>query len=134
MSGQRHHGHGFDHFGFVAVDELLASGSELGVIEPVFEIELLDAVDEQLAEAGIEVDRCDVLPNGDVLIEFAAEPGALYTVQYSEDGESWINVVPDVLAGGTKVQWIDNGSPKTASHPSGEKRRFYRLFKKETAE
>jgi hypothetical protein len=80
------------------------------------------------------VDRCEVLDNGDVLIEFAAEMGALYTVQYSEDGEAWINVVPDVLAGGTRVQWIDNGPPKTASHPAGEKRRFYRLFKKETAE
>lgn len=131
---------------FLLYNQVLAAGESVDLVveffqadasggfEAQFEIQLVDAVEVDTAVAGVEVDRCEVLDNGDVLIEFAAEMGALYTVQYSEDGEAWINVVPDVLAGGTRVQWIDNGPPKTASHPAGEKRRFYRLFNKETAE
>jgi uncharacterized repeat protein (TIGR01451 family) len=105
-----------------------------GGFEPTFELELLDAIDDSEVGEGVAVDRCEVLPNGDVLVEFAAEIGGIYTVQYSEDGESWLNVIPDVVSGGTKFQWVDNGPPKTASHPAGAKRRFYRLFQKVTAQ
>ncbi len=105
-----------------------------GGFEATFELQLLDAIEDEVATEGVAVDRCEALSNGDILIEFAAEIGSVYTVQYSEDGESWLNVVPDVLSGGTKLQWIDNGPPKTASHPAGAKRRFYRVFQKVTAQ
>lgn len=102
-----------------------------GGIEPTFEIELLDSVENQNTGEGVSADRCKVLPNGDVLIEFAAQIGGIYTVQFSGDGESWTNVVPDVVSGGTRMQWIDNGPPKTSSHPAGEKLRLYRVIQKD---
>lgn len=113
----------------LTVEYLQADAS--GGFEPTFEIELLDAVENQNAGEGVEVDRCEVLANGDVLIEFPSEIGAIYTVQYSQNGEVWANVVPDITAGGTRLQWIDNGPPKTASHPSGEKLRLYRVIKRD---
>jgi hypothetical protein len=112
------------------VEYLQADAS--GGFEPTFEIELLDPVENQIAGEGVEVDRCEVLANGDVLIEFPSQIGATYTVQYSQNGEAWRNVVPDVVAGGTRLQWIDNGPPKTTSHPSGEKLRLYRVIKKDS--
>lgn len=102
-----------------------------GGIEPTFEIELLDSVENQNTGEGVSADRCELLPNGDVLIEFAAQIGGIYTVQYSGDGESWSNVVPEVVSGGTRMQWIDNGPPKTSSHPAGEKLRLYRVIQKD---
>lgn len=113
----------------LTVEYLQADAS--GDFEPTFEIELLDPVENQNAGEGVEVDRCEVLANGDVLIEFPSQIGATYTVQYSQNGELWTKVIPDVVAGGTRLQWIDNGPPKTASHPSGEKLRLYRVIKKD---
>ncbi|MDB2674124.1 discoidin domain-containing protein [Akkermansiaceae bacterium] len=106
-------------------------GDASGGFEPTFEIELLDAVADQIAGEGVEVDRCEVLGNGDILIEFTSQIGASYTVQYSANGETWTKVVPDITAGGTRQQWIDNGPPKTVSHPSGEKLRLYRVIKRD---
>lgn len=113
----------------LTVEYLQADAS--GGFEPTFEIELLDQIEEQLAGGGVEVDRCEVLSNGDVLIEFPSEISATYTVQYSSNGEAWTNVVPNITAGGTRLQWIDNGPPKTASHPSGEKLRLYRVIQRD---
>ena len=113
----------------LTVEYLQADAS--GGFEPTFEMELLDRVENQSAGEGVEVDRCEVLENGDVLIEFPSQIGATYTVQYSQNGEAWNNVVPDITAGGTRLQWIDNGPPKTISHPSGEKLRLYRVIKRD---
>ncbi len=113
----------------LTVEYLQADAS--GGFEPTFEIELLDRVENQSAGEGVEVDRCEVLENGDVLIEFPSQIGATYTIQYSQNGEAWNNVVPDITAGGTRLQWIDNGPPKTISHPSGEKLRLYRVIKRD---
>ena len=92
------------------VEYLQADAS--GGFEPAFELELLDAIEGDVVEEGVSADRCEALLNGDILVEFAAEIGGVYTVQYSEDGESWLNVLPDVVSGGTRLQWIDNGPPK----------------------
>jgi hypothetical protein len=105
-----------------------------GDFEPAFEIELLDSVENQNTGEGVSVDRCEILPNGDILIEFAAQIGGVYTIQYSKNGESWTKVVPDVVSGGTRLQWIDNGPPKTSSHPAREKLRLYRVIQKDTAQ
>ncbi len=101
-----------------------------GGIEPTFKIELLDPEEEQVAGEGVNVDPPKILPNGDLLIEFDSQIDQVFTVQYSNDGQTWANVVPDVVAGGTRLQWIDNGPPKTSSHPREEKRRLYRVIQK----
>jgi hypothetical protein len=62
-----------------------------------------------------------------VLVEFEAVLGASYTVFYSDDA-SFTNAraaQPDVIAPGSRVQWIDNGPPKTVSHPSTTPMRMY---------
>ena len=68
------------------------------------------------------------LPNGDVLLEFSTRSGVDYFIRYSDDGmQTWTLVRPPVRGTGGKRQWIDNGLPKTASHPGEVGSRFYQL-------
>lgn len=110
----------------LAVEYYQASGG--GGFMPTFSIELLDPAAAVAQPAGVEVDRIVCLEDGDILLEFTSEIGAFYTIQYSSDATSWFNVVPDIIAGGTRQQWIDNGPPKTPSHPSDCRSRFYRVL------
>ena len=101
-----------------------------GGLQPEFQIELVDSAGEAFSVAGIELNRVTSLPNEDKLLEFVSIVGEVYTIQYSQDGENWINVVPDVIAGANVTQWVDNGPPKTSSHPSTTGNRFYRVIRK----
>ncbi|MBT17261.1 MAG: hypothetical protein CMO59_14970 [Verrucomicrobiales bacterium] len=101
-----------------------------GGFQPEFQIELVDSAGEAFSVAGIELNRVTSLPNEDKLLEFVSVVGEVYTIQYSRDGENWINVVPDVIAGANVTQWVDNGPPKTSSHPSTTGNRFYRVIRK----
>ena len=65
--------------------------------------------------------------DGSVLLEFPSEPGRRYVVQYTDDFAGWHDASIALRAGGTRVQWIDQGPPKTASHPSGIASRAYRV-------
>ncbi len=70
------------------------------------------------------------LVSGGVMIEFESVPGRSYTVLYS-DNSSFTNALaaqPAVVAPADRVQWIDNGPPKTASHPLNSSSRFYRVL------
>lgn len=98
-----------------------------GGLEPEWKMALLDAIAESPAREGVTVDHPVVLPTGDVLIEFPSVIGEAYVIQYSDDGLLWREVLPRVVAGGTRQQWIDNGPPKTASPPGMTKTRFYRV-------
>ena len=103
-----------------------------GGFEPEFEIELLDAIEVTTSAEGIALNRIALLPNRDTLLEFTSIVGDTYTIQFSENGEDWIDVVPDVIAGANVTQWVDNGPPKTSSHPRTTKNRFYRVVHKST--
>ncbi len=96
---------------------------------PQYEIELLPVPETEPASAatGIPVTRNQMLSNGDYLIEIASTPGAVYAVEYSHDMTTWMRVVPRVTAPANRLQWIDNGPPKTASHPSAVPARYYRF-------
>lgn len=65
---------------------------------------------------------------GNVLLEFSSETGKSYYIQYSSDLASWKTALPKIEGTGNRVQWIDNGSPKTESHPSAVASRFYRIL------
>jgi len=70
------------------------------------------------------------LSSGGYLIEFAATPGRTYTIVYASD-VSFSNALmaqPSIVAPADRVQWIDNGPPKTVSHPSLTGSRFYKVF------
>jgi hypothetical protein len=74
----------------------------------------------------LAIDRALRREDGSVLIEFTAEPGATYQVQYLSNWP-WLTCPGTIRAAGNRVQWIDNGPPKTLSHPSGAPSRMYRV-------
>ncbi|MFC7336408.1 Ig-like domain-containing protein [Haloferula chungangensis] len=96
---------------------------------PQYEIELLPFSETEpvAAGGGIPVTRNEKLSNGDFLIEIASTPGATYAVEYSHDMSTWKRVTPTVIAPANRLQWIDNGPPKTESHPSSTPNRYYRF-------
>lgn len=96
---------------------------------PQYAVELLPVAETESepAATGIPVTRNQRLSNGDHLIEIASAPGALYAVEYSGDMALWTRVTPSVTAAANRLQWIDNGPPKTANHPSSVPSRYYRF-------
>ena len=75
----------------------------------------------------LALDRQPLLVNGRLLIEFRSIPGRRYSIQYSSDLNDWKAATPVVRAAGNRVQWLDNGPPKTESNPSEAGARFYRV-------
>ena len=66
---------------------------------------------------------------GGFLLEFPATPGSTYTIVYS-DNLAFSNALaaqPSIVAPASRVQWIDNGQPKTDGAPATQGARFYRL-------
>ena len=74
----------------------------------------------------LSIDRIEPVEQG-VLLEFKSLAGAHYQIQYSHDSTTWKAAAPSIAGTGTKVQWIDQGPPKTDSAPSAEGVRLYRL-------
>lgn len=80
------------------------------------------------ATVSTNIPRRIALVNGAILIEFPATPGLSYSVVYSDD--SFTNTLaaqPAIIAPADRVQWIDDGPPKTISHPSVTPTRMYRV-------
>jgi hypothetical protein len=69
------------------------------------------------------------LASGDCMIEWNSIIGQRYAVEYTDDLQRWIRVIPEIVTNAAKTQWIDNGLPKTQSHPSSVRLRFYRVIK-----
>jgi hypothetical protein len=63
-------------------------------------------------------------------IEFTAEAGKRYLVQYRDNitSAAWQSAFPAVTAGANRVQWFDDGPPKTESPPGAVGNRFYRVI------
>jgi uncharacterized repeat protein (TIGR01451 family) len=74
------------------------------------------------------ITRVVALANGNLLIEFQSILGRSYTIQYSGDAVSFTNSQPPVIAPADRVQWIDEGPPKTVSKPASAGLRFYRVL------
>jgi uncharacterized repeat protein (TIGR01451 family) len=70
------------------------------------------------------------LEDGGVLIEFPATRGKTYRIAYS-DFANFSNprlAQPVIVAPADRVQWIDEGPPKTISKPANSTSRFYKVF------
>jgi hypothetical protein len=67
------------------------------------------------------------LANGYNLLEFSTRGGTTYYVQYSADLQMWKTAQPAVTGTGSRVQWIDDGPPRTESRPNQGIVRFYRI-------
>lgn len=67
----------------------------------------------------LALDRGLFLPDGTYLIEWSNTiPSSIFAVQYSDDeGATWRTSSPFGTAGSNRIQWIDNGPPKTQSRP-----------------
>jgi hypothetical protein len=69
------------------------------------------------------------LAGGRFLIEFSATPGRRYAVQYSSDNMvTWKTANPIITAPANRVQWYDDGPPKTESKPTSTGSRLYRVM------
>lgn len=75
-----------------------------------------------------EIIRSLRLADGSFLIDFATSAGRTYYLQYSADLNDWRTARPPVSGSGGGMQWVDNGPPKTESHPSTQPNRFYRVL------
>lgn len=73
-------------------------------------------------------ERGAILPDRTFLLEFTSEAGRSYYVQYSTDLTHWKTVQPAITGNGARIQWVDNGPPKTASPPGATPMRFYRVI------
>jgi uncharacterized repeat protein (TIGR01451 family) len=64
------------------------------------------------------------------VIEWTSVPGTTYTIIYSDVGPSgpWLVATPTVTAANNRVQWYDDGPPKTASKPASVSSRYYRVI------
>jgi hypothetical protein len=68
------------------------------------------------------------LVGGTYLIDFRTLANHTYYVQYSADLQTWRTAFPPVTGSGSTMQWVDNGPPKTDSHPRTQTNRFYRVL------
>ena len=83
-----------------------------------------------LTGTNLNINRIVKLPNGNVLIEWAAVSNRTYTVVFS-DNVQFSNAMmapPSVTAQANEWQWIDYGPPATVSAPASVTNRFYRVF------
>ena len=89
-----------------------------------------DATPLPVTETGavLAIDRNVRLESGRFLIEFSATPGRRYAVQYSSDMTNWKTANPIITAPANRVQWYDDGPPKTESKPTTTGSRFYRIM------
>jgi hypothetical protein len=67
------------------------------------------------------------LPNQTFLVEFLTISNRIYSIQYGSNLTKWRDAQPAVVGNGTRIQWIDNGQPKTEISPSSQSARFYRV-------
>jgi hypothetical protein len=69
------------------------------------------------------------VPTG-VLIEFESVPDHAYLILYSDtaDFANALIAQPPVIAPANRVQWIDDGPPKTISRLGPGVTRFYRVI------
>jgi uncharacterized repeat protein (TIGR01451 family) len=70
------------------------------------------------------------LASGAIMIEFESVQGSSYTILYSDNVAftSPLAAQPAVIAPANRVQWIDDGPPKTVSTPASTTARFYKVL------
>jgi hypothetical protein len=76
------------------------------------------------------IDRAQLVQGNRMLIEFTTDAGKRYLVQYRNNitNAVWQSAFPAVTAGANRVQWYDDGPPKTESPPGAVGNRFYRVI------
>ena len=78
--------------------------------------------------AVISINREPANLGGRILLEFTTIPGRRYVVQYSSNMTDWKTTDPVITAPSNRLQWYDDGPPKTESKPNTVGSRFYRII------
>jgi uncharacterized repeat protein (TIGR01451 family) len=76
----------------------------------------------------LQVTRSLKLPDGTFLLEFMSVANRTYYVKYSDDLKQWKTALPSITGSGSRVQWIDNGPPRTEPAPGLAPSRYYRVI------
>jgi hypothetical protein len=96
--------------------------------QPAFIAQGTTLVSATVTGAVLAINRDVQLGSGRFLIEFFATQGRSYAVQYSSDLVNWKTANPIITAPANRVQWYDDGPPKTESKPTTIGSRFYRVI------
>jgi hypothetical protein len=98
--------------------------------KPVYEAHVSAPLVPTIVETGRPRIQRVVFRDQVALVEFNTISNRLYYVQYAPaaDATNWSTALPPLRGTGQRVQWIDNGPPKTASPPGPETNRFYRIL------
>ncbi|MBN2508560.1 MAG: DUF11 domain-containing protein, partial [Verrucomicrobia bacterium] len=83
--------------------------------------------------AGVRIDRAfldERFGERRLVIEWTSVPGRTYMVIYSDGNPTgpWLVATPTVTAAANRVQWYDDGPPKTVSKPASGASRFYQVI------
>lgn len=96
---------------------------------PVFSVEsAMPVIPPTPAGEAVSINRLPAHLGGRVLLEFTTIPGRRYVVQYSSDMINWKTTNPIITAPSNRMQWYDDGPPKTESKPSTIPSRFYQII------
>jgi len=68
------------------------------------------------------------MADGEFLLEFTSLSNRTYYVQYCSDMRAWKTAWPGVKNSAGRIQWLDNGAPRTECWPTNEACRFYRVL------
>lgn len=67
------------------------------------------------------------LEDGSIRLRFSSDLNRSYYIQYTDNLAEWKTALPAVTGTGGIAEWLDDGPPKTESHPSTASARSYRV-------
>jgi hypothetical protein len=102
--------------------------SRAAIPQPAFLVQETTVFAASATGTVMPIDRFVKLADGRFLIEFSSTPGRTYAVQYGSDMTHWKTAVPNITAPANRVQWYDDGPPKTDSAPTSVASRLYRVL------
>ena len=96
-------------------------------------IPVLPAITGTNAGAGVVIDRAFMdsrFAEPRFVLEWTSVPGKTYTIIYSDVSAlgPWLVATPTVTAPNNRVQWYDDGPPKTTGKPASVSSRYYRVI------
>lgn len=111
--------------------EYVSTNSELEGINPQVTVIQIAEPDESTAPADqpFRIGHMARLEDGSVFLEWDVVPGHRYAVEYTalDTTPPWTRSPVIVSSATSHLQWVDQGPPKTATHPSTAPARFYRV-------
>ncbi|MFC7336897.1 hypothetical protein ACFQY0_06890 [Haloferula chungangensis] len=93
---------------------------------PSFRLGPVDSLPPQPSTNPLQLDLRVVRKTASgIIVEFLTEKDQNYTIEYSSDMHHWNVSMPPIIGTGERIQWLDQGPPKTESVPTDS--RFYRV-------